>query len=233
MAVQSNYSCYQHSPEHPAPDLPTQNLAALTFEAKVDLFRASVYGWIFQPSWELADPDSPIYNGIFSALVIVMTYPEMVAQFKAGKSSHNASKRAFVQCLGEALKVTTTDGMPVSKQEHDSSFEMLYSVVRCGLFHAGRPSKGVVINLEDYGASIQRLPALSGEPEQYIVRVRRLIVGFRQHFDRYIGELKSAASGSTVATNFEKHFDNTWAAGPTVVDAKWRGLSKAGSVAQA
>lgn len=166
-----------------------------SYEEKIMIFEDRVLGWQLNIAEELrkqveSDKRSPFQDAGFAILSILSSYFEMIAQFIEGRDSAGQSKSYFGKGLERVFP----------GQFHQSDMDMLYSRIRCGMFHSGLVKKGVLIS-NGYTKPIEYLTASD------LVKINplKLSMTLKSDFEKFVEYLKNGA-GTPTQANFEAMF---------------------------
>lgn len=159
-----------------------------SLERRINVFEDRTNGWFFDHVRLLIDKGGQHVG--FSVLKLVFSYFEMIAQYIEGADSNGQS--------GEFTK-KGLDYVFESLSSHPNAEEIkriLVSSGRNGFFHCGMTRgnffitdlEGMPFNFEDGKVSIDR---------------KLLPKCVFDHFEGYVGDLKSSQRGDDIAVNFE------------------------------
>jgi hypothetical protein len=204
---------FQYSPKHTSADFHPPYATPWNFDRKVEVFEAAVLGWSLDVAELLVSDQSPVLNADFAALSIAMSYPEMIVQYIRGKSSKKKSQKFFIAGLKEVF-----DHVPKDLKKSGAE---VYHVLRCGLYHSGRPESRVLLVRDSRTAISISMKPIKGVDVEYQVNARLVIKAFKDHFKKYIQRLKAKGEKSDLGQNFLKIFDCVCGVSPAGVFGAW------------
>ncbi|MGA2261246.1 MAG: hypothetical protein ABSH28_07415 [Acidobacteriota bacterium] len=117
-----------------------------TTEQAIQIFEERVLGWQLYPARHMLVGDSSqgisgIPHSGFASLSVMLSYFEMIHEYKMGKRSDGKSKAFF--------KAGVHDVFPSIDPSNPGSalvLDQLYSHLRCGLYHSAAARRGVLIS---------------------------------------------------------------------------------------
>lgn len=156
---------------------------------KIRIYEREVKGWFLEPAKKLSGNHRNRFDNGLIIIMICMAYMEGVQQYREGKSSQNQSCQFFIDSFKRLY--------PESQNEHITE---LYKKIRCGLFHNGMVSDGVIFNY-DFSQSIK----FEADGRKININPKRLLDEVENDFDRYISELKNP-DNTSLRENFNRMF---------------------------
>ncbi len=157
--------------------------------SKIRIYEREVLEWFIQPARNLLQRDST--KNSFVVLMVCMSYIEGVEQYKAGESSNRQSRQFFINSLNRIYPNRFTD----------EEIGIFYSKSRCGLFHNGMVSDGVIFNNQNFIYPIEfDNGAIKINPDMLLSEIEK-------DFSNYISKLKSQNSQDNEVTELRQNFD--------------------------
>ena len=143
----------------------------------------------------------PIPKSEIAALMIALAYFEMVGRARSGHTQVNKGRQCFIAGIRAVFGTVGKDTIEkLGSQKTQTALVKMYNGMRCGLYHQGIPSNGIVTTLS--GSAIiydYRLDTL-------IINPRLLVRLLKEHLDRFFEELREARGHKELRANFEKWF---------------------------
>jgi len=157
-----------------------------TLDHKILIFEDRELGWRFN----IAKATEIIPDAGYAVISILFAYFEMVAQYSTGHSSDHKSGIAFREGVRLVYPTRTFES---------NQLDIIFSRVRCGMFHDGYTKFGTLIG----GGFPNAL-----DIDKYTVRVNphKLRADLYNHFSQYVAMVKDVTRTKERA-NFEKIFD--------------------------
>lgn len=175
----------------------------LTFDEKVRIFEASVLGWQLEIAATILDGGPrtpPIRDSGYAALSIIGSYPEMIWQFLNGQSSSEKSRKAFREGLASIF-----DSVDLDDPAWIESADLVYSELRCGLYHEGRARSRVVTRADfAYPIAVDKVDGLIH------INPHRLVPAFIKHFHEYVVQIRGSGETGSEGQRFTAAFDMHW-----------------------
>ncbi len=175
---------------------------------KIEIFEHRVWGWQLhvadlvinggrnqEDTKDVAD----IPHAGFATLQILLSYFEMIARYETGNSGKDQSREVFIQ--GVQSVFPQVSGFPYAPTR--KFLNLLYSDVRCGLYHMSVPGSGVAI------ARTQVAIRYADNPPQIVIDPHELARALKLHFQGYIARLNDATQ-TELRKAFEKRFDHDY-----------------------
>lgn len=170
----------------------------LSLEQKIDIFFERTDGWqlgiadkiingVIDQNGKRIEPSESAYT----VLNIVFGFFETIAKYEDGYVSIHESRRYFKEGLKSIFPEIDL---------HPKLLEMLYSDVRCGLYHSGCTNPRVFV-MGDIKAAIAFT-----KQGRLLINPRILVLKLREHLKFYVEELRNA-NNTKLRENFEKRFD--------------------------
>jgi hypothetical protein len=167
-----------------------------TIDDKIEVFLARVEGWQLRVALEMIQRD--ISNREIALLHLVTSYFEMIAKYRDGFVGDRASRRFF--------KVGLRFVFPAIEPDAEAMMDSLYSSLRNGLYHVGRPRANVILR-DGVGGSI----GYNGEHDVFMISPTQLVHDLLIHFSIFADALRNPANAD-LRSRFERRFDadNEW-----------------------
>lgn len=190
-----------------APGITAEDVSdPMTFEQKLAIFEASVLGWQLEIAATIldgSDKNPPIQNSGYAALSIIASYPEMIWQFLHGESSYGKSQQAFREGLA-----TIFDPVDLDDPAWVESVDLIYTELRCGLYHEGRARSRVVTSADfGYPITVDKVDGLIR------INPHQVVAAFIQHFCEFVGRIRASGEaggdGEMFTTTFNLHWYRT------------------------
>ena len=178
---------YRLSPKHFADQFPQ----GWEFDDKVDVFEARIQGWHLDIVWSLVKRDLNVNQ--LAVIHLLFSYFEMIGKYTKGYLGTNRSRNYF--------KIGLQNVFPDIGTNEIQFMNSIYSNLRCGLYHIGRPAANVIINDD--------VPAALGYNEDHdLIKISptKLLNDIQTNFDNYITGLRNP-SNPKLRENFEARFD--------------------------
>lgn len=138
------------------------------------------------------------YEGIqhsdFAVLSTVISYFEMIIEYKSGQSSSGQSRKFFIDGI--------IDVFPELSSTSKQFFNKFYDYIRCGLYHSGQTRKGVFVT-SNTGTLDQPIKNENGE---IYVNTRLLFERIETHFNEYVNLLRNP-DNHALRESFDIRFD--------------------------
>ena len=151
------------------------------------IFEDRVKEWFINIAEELKKNNEAGYV----ILMICIQYVESMIQFKKGEDSSGKS--------GEFFKDGIKDIFPEIEED---LINLLWSSVRCGLFHNGMTDDGIFINADKENNQEITLFKVKGE-NKVLINPHKFLDKINEHFKDYITKLKNPEN-IKLRENFEK-----------------------------
>ncbi len=165
------------------------NTDMTTIETRINVFQDAIEGWQLKIAKRLLEQ----FNDCgFASLMIVTAYFEMVGKILEPVQSGRMSKQLFLSGF--------LDVFPECKSYvGDPDFKaVVYSRLRCGLYHCGMAGGSVGVNIQG------ETPAMYDCSRKTLTINPALFIGrIIDHFARFIARLRSETE---LQTNFDKQF---------------------------
>lgn len=142
----------------------------------------------------------PIKHAGFAALFIAMSYFEMIAKYMEGYTGNNKSKEYFKK----GIYTVFPDLMKLDKSEKaalDRSLYLLYSDVRCGLYHSGLVGRKIILT-GDFPQPI----GYNKTSDQLVINPHLLVPNMKRHFEGCVQEITNKVN-APLRSKFEARFD--------------------------
>lgn len=171
-----------------------------TLDDKIAVYEDRVLGWqldiaeLIRSEIENAPPGSQWQHAAFGLLNCLVSYFEMIAQYRSGRSSSGKSGQFFRDGLEEVFP----------RSFKPDEMEAIYSGVRCGLYHNAMTKRRVVLS-GDFPNAVNTGLDASGDIVA-LINPHRLSPVLVKHFQEYVAKLRDP-SNTTLRSNFEQFFD--------------------------
>ena len=202
------------SPSYQESDFPIPR----SIDDKITIFEDRIFGWKLHIAEQLVNgtsgPDgnqdrSPIPHSGYAALDIVFSYFEMIAKYEDGFSNVGESKHFFKEGVYSVFPNMSNYQVPASVPGVQGNvvsiieyvLDLMYSGVRCGLYHSGSTSGRVVLS-EGFDGP------LVFDPQNISLGINHqlLVPKLKEHFTSYINSLRDEGN-QELRSNFEARFD--------------------------
>ena len=176
------------SPKHTAEEF----AEGWALDDKIEVFIARVEGWQLDVVGEMEEKD--ISNREVAILILLIGFFEMIAKYCDGYLGIGKSQFYF--------KVGLQQVFPDISSREQGFMKSLYSDVRCGLFHVGRPGSNVIIQNSAPGS-------IGYNDEHDMVMISPLILynDISIFFNGFSKALRDTQN-IKLRQNFEKRFDH-------------------------
>lgn len=182
---------YKESGEPYVKDYKTGDILDPTeISSKIRIYEREVLEWFIEPAKNLLERNST--KNSFIVLMVCMSYIEGVEQYKAGESSNRQSRQFFINSVNRIYPEIFTD----------IEIQQLYSKSRCGLFHNGMVSGGVIFNNQTFEHPIEF------ENEVIKINPNKLLTDIEIDFSNYIQKLNVINSNDRETTELQQNFDS-------------------------
>ncbi len=162
------------------------------FSDKVDVFEARIQGWQLDIAWDLARGD--VQRNQLALIHLVTTYFEMIGKYIKGFLKDGQSERHF--------KVGLQNVFPDIENREIQFMKSVYSNLRCGLYHLGRPAANVILYEDAPGAL-----GYYEEHDMIMISPTKLLGDVQASFNAYVKGLRHT-SNRHLRSNFEARFDH-------------------------
>lgn len=187
--------CYEAGEPIVTDTLEGLKLDPRNYSSKLKIYEREVTGWFLEPAQMLLDNDTE--RNSFIVIMICMSYIEGIEQYKRGESSRSHSREFFISSMNRIFPDI----------EDESHLVKLYTKTRCGLFHNGMVSGGVLFNNNDFNQAL----AFENNGDGILINPRLLLQALILDFRLYIDQLASYEQDATDPVpmereNFERMF---------------------------
>lgn len=171
-----------------------------SIDDKISVFEDRVLGWqlevaeLIREQIENAPTGSPWQHAAFGLLNSLVSYFEMIAQYRSGQSSSGKSGQFFQDGLEDVFP----------RQFSVAEKKAIYSAVRCGLYHNAMTKRGVVLS-GDFPNAVNATLDANGDIIA-LINPHRLSPVLVNHFNDYVVELRKPTN-TALRSSFETFFD--------------------------
>lgn len=163
-----------------------------SLDDQILIFEEQVRGWQLDIADQIA---KNVQHSGFAVLAITMSYPEKIWQFINGRPSRGTSEKAFREGMCSIF-----NSLDPNNQDHRAAIDLIYSSVRCGMYHYGGTARGVTLSAE-YPTSF----AVDGN--QVRINPHKIPGEFKRHLATYVNELRKAEN-LDLRNKFQQMFGN-------------------------
>jgi hypothetical protein len=162
-----------------------------TIDDKVEVFIARIEGW--QLGVALAMIEKHIPDRDVALLHIVTSYFEMISKYRSGFLGEGQSRRHF--------KLGLRFVFPGIEQEAQAMMDSLYSSLRNGLYHVGRPGPNVILR-----DGIRGSIGYNERHDLFMISPTQLVHDLLIHLSLFAAALRDPANVE-LRSRFERRFD--------------------------
>lgn len=178
------------------------------YPTKVTLFWERFHGWKFDIATKLLDgydtTDGKRVKGIphsgYAAMDVMFSYFEPLGKHLDGYLDPGGNRKSgyyFKHGVKSVFDFTGTDAAVL-----DKLLDVLWSGIRCGLYHSGQTKSSVLI-----GGGTQEALQFASDDGIVIVNPHKLAEGLIQHIANYRDQLLTLGAASALGRNFVARYD--------------------------
>lgn len=196
------------SPSYRDTDFP----APMSLDDKITIFEDRTLGWKLDIADRIingTEAAAAIPHSGYATLDIVFSYFELVGKYEAGYADLGRSEDFFKEGVYSIFPALRSDSPDLEaagvigdvRPVIDEVLDIMYSGVRCGIYHSGITDGRVVLT-----SDVRHPLAFDPQSGVLVINPHRLVPALKEHLQGYISRLREEAN-QDLRNNFESRFD--------------------------